>query len=313
MAESQSLWVNAFEDYVDDFVYFVTTIAKEYVHLPMFLVAHSMGGFISAVAMSRLPTLINRAVLCAPMLRNKCGMKAVDFQYPLPQPVAYWFTSLACYMGMGTMHALGYFKETPEQTLPLNVVTSDQQQLCKWQDLRRKYPSSLITTCVTNDWLIHSVRAQRKFAARYEFVKTNTLILRYESRSVVVLGFFNICPFILLRSAEKDYLVYNRAMAQFVKKAPASKMFCAPGAYHELLCENETVREAVLKVVGDFFSQRADDVADVQPCFPLVAHDATSPIYSWPEILIRAGGIVLASVGIVVGCAMVVGGDKRRP
>lgn len=105
--------------------------------------------------------------------------------------------------------------------------------------------------------------------------------------------------------------MYNRAMALFVKKAPAVQMFSAPGAYHELLSENETTREAVLKVIGDFFSQKSDDVTAVQPCFPLVLHDPTTPIYSWPEVLLRASGIVLASLGIVAGCAMMVGGGKR--
>ncbi len=100
-------------------------------------------------------------------------------------------------------------------------------------------------------------------------------------------------------------------MALFVKKAPASKMFFAPGAYHELLSENETTREAVLKVIGDFFSQKSDDITAVQPCFPLVTHDSTSPIYSWPEIILRASGVVLASMGIIAGCAMMVGGGRR--
>ena len=71
----------------------------------------------------------------------------------------------------------GYFKEHPEDKLPLYVTTSDDNHLENWHKLRIKYPT-LITTCVTNDWLIHSIRAQKKFAGRYKFVKTNTLILR---------------------------------------------------------------------------------------------------------------------------------------
>lgn len=137
-----------------------------------------MGGCIVAIAMSRLPTLINRAVLSSPMFRNKCGMKAIDYKYPLPQPLAYWITSLAKYAGLGTMHSLGFFKEKPTDKINLNVVTSDQDQLDKWIGLRMRYPN-LITTCVTNDWVYHSIRAQKRFASRYEFVKTNTLILRY--------------------------------------------------------------------------------------------------------------------------------------
>jgi hypothetical protein len=76
------------------------------------------------------------------------------------------------------MHALGYMKEKPTDKINLNVYTSDQDQLDKWVAMRMRYPN-LISTCVTNDWTYHSIRAQKKFANKYEFVKTNTLILRY--------------------------------------------------------------------------------------------------------------------------------------
>lgn len=100
LSESQSLWVNSFEDYVDDFVYFVTMVNKESPQHPTFLLSHSMGGLIACMAMSRLPTLINRAALCAPMIRNKCGMKVLDWKYPPPQPLVYWLTYVACYAGV---------------------------------------------------------------------------------------------------------------------------------------------------------------------------------------------------------------------
>jgi lysophospholipase len=177
LSESQSLWINSFEDYVDDFVYFVTMVSKEFPQHPIFLLAHSMGGLIGSMAMSRLPTLINRAALCAPMIRNKCGIKAFDFKYPPPQPLVYWLTYVSCYAGMGSMHCLGYFKEKSNHKLSLNVTTSDEVQLSNWQDLRMRYPS-MICTCVTNDWILHSIRAQKRFAHKYETVRTNTLVLR---------------------------------------------------------------------------------------------------------------------------------------
>lgn len=180
LSESQSLWINSFEDYVDDFVYFVTMVSKENSHLQVFLVAHSMGGLIGSMAMSRLPTLINRAVLCAPMIRNKCGIKCFDFKYPPPQSLVYWMTYACCYAGLGSMHCMGYFKEKPTDKLNLYVTTSDQDQLSNWQDLRMRYPA-MIATCVTNDWLLHSIRAQKRFAHRYQFVRTNTLVLRYDT------------------------------------------------------------------------------------------------------------------------------------
>lgn len=136
-----------------------------------------MGGFIAAVAMSRMPNIISRAVLCAPMLRNKCGTKALDYKYPLPQPLTYWISIICRFAGLGTMHCLGYFKEKPTDKLNLNVVTSNQEELDKWQALRMRFPN-LITTCVTNDWIFHSIRAQKRFDSKYQFVKTNTIILR---------------------------------------------------------------------------------------------------------------------------------------
>lgn len=177
LSEAQSLWVNSFDDYIDDFVYFVHTITKDFPQVPVFVLAHSMGGFIVANAVSRIPTLVNRAVLCAPMLRMKCGTKATDWKYPLPQPLTYWITNVVRYLGLGSSHALGFYKEKPTDKINLNVYTSDQGQLDKWIALRQKYPN-LITTCVTNDWVYHSIRAQRRFAERYQFVHTNTLILR---------------------------------------------------------------------------------------------------------------------------------------
>jgi lysophospholipase len=174
LSEPQFTWIHSFEDYVDDFVFFVTTvIPNEKQSLPKYILAHSMGGLISAIAMSRHPTQFRRAVLCAPMLRNKCGMKCTNYVHPFPQPVAYYLTMFSCWLGMGTKPALGYFKEKPSDMLPVCVATSDEEQLTHWQLLREKYPQ-LMATCVTNDWVVKSIKAQKKFANRFQFVRTNT-------------------------------------------------------------------------------------------------------------------------------------------
>lgn len=159
----QSTWVHSFDDYVDDFIFFVTSVSRESVPLPLYLVAHSMvnekmifpqsfphilsllatplqGGLVAGIAMSRLPTLFNRAILIAPMFRNKCGMKAINYQFPLPQPIAYWITSLSCHVGLGATHALGFFKEKPGDVLRACVTTSDEEQLLHWQQLREAVP-----------------------------------------------------------------------------------------------------------------------------------------------------------------------------
>ena len=93
LPEHQSTWVRSFDDYVDDFFFYVSMLERIDVHkLPFHCVAHSMGGLIVSTAMVKHPLLIKRLVLSAPMLRNKCGMKCFEYKYPLPQPLAYWIT-----------------------------------------------------------------------------------------------------------------------------------------------------------------------------------------------------------------------------
>lgn len=116
--------------------------------------------------------------------------------------------------------------------------------------------------------------------------------------------------FFILFSAETDYFVYNRAIASFVKKAPAAKMFIVPDSYHEVLQEKELTRDACRKVINDFFNQKSDNVTLVQPCYPLVSYDPTTPLYSLSEIILRGTGVLIATVGIITGVAMILGDRK---
>jgi hypothetical protein len=100
-------------------------------------------------------------------------------------------------------------------------------------------------------------------------------------------------------------------MAIFINKAPAAKMFRVPNAYHEILYENDTIREAALKVVYDFFTQKSDNVQGVEPCYPIENYNPVTPIYTVTELLIRGSGVVLSVAGIVTGLAMIFG-DKRK-
>ena len=93
LSEHQYTWIRTFDDYIDDFVYYVSLLERiDSRNLPFHCIAHSMGGLIAATAMVKNPLLINKLALSAPMLRNKCGMKCFQYKAPLPQPLAYWIT-----------------------------------------------------------------------------------------------------------------------------------------------------------------------------------------------------------------------------
>jgi alpha-beta hydrolase superfamily lysophospholipase len=202
LPEHQSTWIKSFDDYVDDFIYFVGMIGKnDSNHLSLYCVAHSMGGLVVALAIIKHPSLIKKVVFSAPMFRNKCGMKALEYKFPLPQPLTYWITNLVCTLGLGKQLALGMFKEDPQAHITLKL-TKDKEQLKNWEVLRRKYPR-IIASCVTNDWVLQSLIAQEKFSSQYVNFKPKCLVFK----------------------ATEDIFVYNHAMDQFAKQAPNARLF----------------------------------------------------------------------------------------
>ena len=64
---------------------------------------------------------VNRAVFSAPLIRNKCALKSLDYKFPIPFPLAYWTMSILCYCGMGNMNTMGFFKERPEDRITQNL------------------------------------------------------------------------------------------------------------------------------------------------------------------------------------------------
>mmetsp|Transcript_8488 Transcript_8488/g.8432 ORF Transcript_8488/g.8432 Transcript_8488/m.8432 type:complete len:377 (-) Transcript_8488:534-1664(-) len=291
LPDHQSIWCHTFEDYVDDFLYIVDMISREMPSLSLYVLAQGFGGLITGIAMSRLPLLVSRCIMTAPMFRNQCRMKAIDYRFPLPQPIAYFIAYGACMIGLGTSNAIGFFKEVSRDKLKLNITTSDIDQLDVWQELRHKYPQ-IMSSCITNDWIVQSIRAQKKLSKKYGFIQTNTLILAADP--------------------QKDVFVYNRAMAIFLNKAPQSRMFYAPNAYHDILFENDIIKGAVTKVIQDFFSQESDEVELLQPCSPLVDWDRNTLIYSPAEVIVRALGVGTAVVMGILGVALIFSGGPMR-
>ena len=106
LQESQSIWVNSFEDYIDDFIYFATSLSSTSTSsspLPIYVLGYCLGGLITSIVMSRLPNLIQRCILISPMLRMKCSIKYFNYKLTIPQPIARWLAMCACWAGMGTV------------------------------------------------------------------------------------------------------------------------------------------------------------------------------------------------------------------
>lgn len=194
--------------------------------------------------------------------------------------------SIVCYLGLGKMAALGMFKEDPFDHITLKL-TTDEEQLNNWEKLRQKYPR-IISSCVTNDWLLHSLTAQKNFAAQYAFMKSSCLLFK----------------------AHEDIFVYNHAMDMLANTAPAIKSFCVPDSYHELLLEKKVYRESVISMIFDFFDS-TDSVDHIKPKGPIFDGNFVTPTYTLPQMLYRASGVLFALSLGVAGVSLMVNGKRK--
>ena len=125
LSDTNLTWIHTFDDYVDDFVFYVTMVAREMGAVPLHLIAHSLGALIASIGMARHPSLINKVIFTSPMFRTRCASKALDFRMPLPQPLTYWLANCACWLGLGATSALGFYRDKPGQRISYKL-TSDR-------------------------------------------------------------------------------------------------------------------------------------------------------------------------------------------
>jgi len=111
----------------------------------------------------------------------------------------------------------------------------------------------------------------------------------------------------MIVTAEHDRFVYNRAALVFARKSPTCKVFMVPNALHELLHETSNISGAVMKTTIDYLTQKTDDVTQAVACSPLLPCDNSTPLYSLTETITRSCGVLLASVGVVLGLTMIFG------
>ena len=297
ITDSSSTWIHSFDDYCDDLAFYITTVCRNNPSLPTYAVAHSLGGLIAGITMSRNPTLINRAILTAPMLRNKYYFTFLDHWIFIPEPIIYWTTSVLCFLGLGYFRALGLLQEPPTDKLflheffehsPIQMQTSDEGQLQNQRVLRQRYPS-VTSSAVTNDWVHLCISAQRKFFRRFSFVSTNTLVL----------------------CASSDSFAHNRAMVEFAQHAVSCKMLIAPCS-HEILFESPGIRNAATSIILDFLRQESDDVHSVKAKDPFSMVDPSFTSLSVTEKIVRGAGLVVGSVGAIAGILLMVGASMNR-
>lgn len=231
-------YVEDFQYYVDDLATFIEHIVQPHCnfegnfHKP-YLLAHSMGGAISARYLQDYPDSIQAAVLSSPMFGfNSGGVPTAIAQslITITAKLNHWFDDTPWYF-------LGQQDHT-ETEFTNNRLTHSPLRFQQFSELYTQTPA-LQLGGVTVKWLTESLTALETIFAKVDKITTPTLVIQ----------------------AGADKIVSNQAQNEFcqqlhqvqVKSCPAGKPLVIKGAYHELFFESDIYRQQALTATIEWF------------------------------------------------------------
>ncbi len=221
-------YVDQFDDYVVDLKQFHDQIIMADKPAKLFLLAHSMGGAISARYLERWPDDIRAAVLSSPMLGINLG--------GLPKWLAKGLATT-----IGTVG--GWFGEPPygpgqgpyqDHGFADNELTHSQSRYQAFRQIYEQHPQIKLGGA-TAHWIYQGITGADAAIADAGAIKTPLLLLQ----------------------AGNDSVVDNVAQDVFCTKADCEggKPLRIEGAWHELFIESDDKRQPALTAMLDFFAR----------------------------------------------------------
>lgn len=221
-------YVDQFDDYVVDMKQFHDQIIMADKPAKLFLLAHSMGGAISARYLERWPDDIRAAVLSSPMLGINLG--------GLPKWLAKGLATT-----IGTVG--GWFGEPPygpgqgpyqDHGFADNELTHSQSRYQAFRQIYEQHPQIKLGGA-TAHWIYQGITGADAAIADAGAIKTPLLLLQ----------------------AGNDSVVDNAAQDAFCTKAncEGGKPLRIEGAWHELFIESDDKRQPALTAMLDFFAR----------------------------------------------------------
>ena len=222
---SQIGHVDDFMQYTLDLNAFIEKVIKP-VHPEsknLFLLAHSMGGGISAEYFELYHSPFQAVALNAPMLRINTK--------PYPEKVARAIVALSKSVGLGRHYALGKHDYNCQGSFESNRVTSSSARWWMSNFICKNYPQATIAG-PSSGWVNESLKETKRIRANASKIKANVLMLQ----------------------AGLDQFVMNDAETDACTQMEKCTLISFPEAQHEILMEKDSIRDSAFQQIETFFT-----------------------------------------------------------
>jgi lysophospholipase len=212
-----------FDQDADDLIAFTGSVLP---HGPRFLIAHSMGGGIAMLALSKAPDLFAAAALSSPMLGLHTGA--------FPRPVARLAAAVgAVFRPDAYAPGKGAWAPDPHLTAETALASHDPQR-CKLLEYWYAAHPELRVDGATYGWV------KAAFAVT-DRVSDPRLLAR-------------VATPVLIGAAQEEHFVDPAAAARAAGLLPHGTLLALPGARHELFLERDDYRSLWLAALERFIS-----------------------------------------------------------
>lgn len=220
--DSQRVHVNRFDDYVEDVKIFMDTVVNRIPQQKVMVLAHSMGGAVTALYLEKYPDGVDGAVLSSPMLQVNTGS--------YPEPVAFLMASLGTMIGLGREYAPGQGPRS-DPVFDNNTVTHSHARWSKWELDLIPNNQQVKSGGPSFQWVLNSI--------------VYGWIGRLQAPKIGV-------PMLLFQ-AGADCIVKPEGQDDFCDRSDSCTRIGFEGARHEILMETDTIREEALDEIVDFY------------------------------------------------------------
>ncbi|WP_046006262.1 alpha/beta fold hydrolase [Pseudoalteromonas rubra] len=223
-------YIERFAQYGDCLDAFINQVVLPQWHGQSVILAHSMGGAITCDYLTRYSSPAVGAFLSAPMLAINTA--------PYPAWLAQGIATTACALGLGQSYAVGQADYMPKAFAD-NELTQCELRYSIFRQLYQQHPD-LQLGGVSFRWLQQALQF------------TQSMVQQRIDLPVSI------------ASAQHDSIVCSAAHTHFAANNAACQLHHYPGK-HELLCEKDTVRRAVLNQFYSFVHQLIGQGATTAP------------------------------------------------